>query len=612
MLFRPLNFTAHATALLIMAGNIPKSFIDDLLNRTDIVDVIDARVPLKKKGANYTACCPFHSEKTPSFTVSQDKQFYHCFGCGAHGTAVGFLMEYDRLDFVSAIEELAKQLGLAVPREESPEQAKQRKQNVDLYGLMEMATKHYELALKGAPQAIDYLKRRNISGEIAKRFGIGYAPDGWDFILSRLGKSAEDKAKLVSAGMVIQKDEGKTYDRFRDRLMFPIRDARGKYIGFGGRVLGQGEPKYLNSPETPIYHKGKELYGLYEAKHANKKLTQAIVVEGYMDVVMLAEFGITHAVASLGTACTGEQIQRLFRTVDEVIFCFDGDRAGKEAAWRALNNALPELQDSKLIKFLFLPDGEDPDSIVQKEGKDGFEARVQSQSISLSQYLIDHLKSQVDFTHMDGISQLIAKATSLLDSIDAPTFKTLLKSELAKLAGTSVTHLFGDNSTPSAPLVQDSPQEPSTALAKHTPSTGVQLNIKRFLVMALLSQSTLAMTVDDSDIDLIDTLDDKGIGFIVDLLDLLRDHPNLSTPAILERFKGTEYEQPLHDLLVKSEQALAGRDEDKLAEEFQDAFAKLIKKAKQWHHQRLCLKPLSQLTEDERAFLNTALKDEVD
>lgn len=590
-----------------MAGNIPKSFIDDLLNRIDIVDVIDARVPLKKKGNNYVGLCPFHSETTPSFTVSQDKQFYHCFGCGAHGTAVGFLMEYDNLDFVAAIEELAKQLGLEVPRNESPEQAQKRKQNVDLYGLMELATKHYGLALKGAPKAIDYLKNRNVSGETAKRFGIGYAPDGWDFILSRLGKSAEDKAKLESAGMVIKKDGGKIYDRFRERLMFPIRDARGKYIGFGGRVLGQGEPKYLNSPETPIYHKGKELYGLYEAKQANKKLTQAIVVEGYMDVVMLAEFGITHAVASLGTACTGEQIQRLFRTVDEVIFCFDGDRAGKEAAWRALNNALPELQDSKLIKFLFLPDGEDPDTIVQKEGKDGFETRIKDDAISLSQYLLDHLKSQVDFTHMDGISQLIAKTTPLLDKIEAPTFKTLLKSELAKLAGTSVTHLFGHQSPPtptqSNQHTQEPPQEHNTALAKPAPSAGVQLNIKRFLVMALLSQSGLARTVDDGDIDLIDTLDDKGIGFIVDLLDLLRDNPDLSTPAILERFKGTEYEQPLHDLLVKSEQALAGRDEDKLAEEFQDAFAKLIKKAKQWHYQRLCLKPPNQLTEEEKKFL---------
>ncbi|MFM1892488.1 MAG: hypothetical protein RLZ44_1565, partial [Pseudomonadota bacterium] len=359
-----------------MAGKIPQRFIDDLIARVDIVDVINQRVPLKKAGHEYKACCPFHDEKTPSFTVSPTKQFYHCFGCGAHGTAIGFLMDYDRLSYPEAIEALADDLGLEVPHEAGVERGPDLS---PLYEILEQAARFYAWQLRRHPdsaRAVEYLRQRGVSGEIAADFRIGFAPPGWDNLLRELGGDARAVDSLRGAGLISEPEDGKRYDRLRDRIVFPILDARGRVVGFGGRVLGAGEPKYLNSPETPVFHKGRELYGLYQAKQAVKQLERLLVVEGYMDVVALAQFGIRYAVATLGTATTAEHLEKLFRSVPEVVFCFDGDRAGRDAAWKALETALPLLREGRQARFLFLPEGEDPDTLVRREGAAAFAARV--------------------------------------------------------------------------------------------------------------------------------------------------------------------------------------------------------------------------------------------
>ena len=358
-----------------MAGLIPQDFIDDLVARADIVEVIGRRVQLKKAGREYKACCPFHDEKTPSFTVSPGKGFYHCFGCGAHGTAVGFLMEFDHMSFVEAIESLAQSMGVDVPRNDSDKPAQRYD---ELFSLMAQVEKTWQRSLRENPAAVDYLRHRGIDGATAQRFGIGFAPDGWSNVLDGFGKSDAAIDRLLAAGLVIRKDNGRHYDRFRDRLMFPIRDARGRCIGFGGRVTGDGEPKYLNSPETVLFHKGRELYGLWEARQALRSIDRLVVVEGYMDVVALARNGIDFAVATLGTATTEDHLNRLFRLTDDVAFCFDGDRAGKQAAWRALETALPHIREGRQIRFVFLPDGHDPDSYVNEHGADVFTAALES------------------------------------------------------------------------------------------------------------------------------------------------------------------------------------------------------------------------------------------
>ncbi|MBN8281426.1 MAG: DNA primase, partial [Gammaproteobacteria bacterium] len=370
-----------------MSGRIPQDFIDDLVQRADIVEVVGSRVPLTKAGREYKARCPFHSEKTPSFWVSPQKGFYHCFGCGAHGTALGFLMEYERLDFPTAVEELARSLGVEVPRAEG---GPDRVSLEPLYAMLDKAAGLFRQALRDHPAPVEYLKQRGLDGETAREFGIGYAPPAWDTLLAALGGSEDERQQLLAAGLVIARDTGGFYDRFRDRVMFPIRDSRGRTIAFGGRILASGEPKYLNSPETPVFHKGRELYGLYEARRAERTLTRLLVVEGYMDAVMLAAHGIRNVVATLGTATTSEHLRRLFGVVPEVIFCFDGDRAGRDAAWRALQVSLPSLHDGRQVRFLLLPDGEDPDSLVRREGAAAFSARVES-SLPLSGFLLDTL-----------------------------------------------------------------------------------------------------------------------------------------------------------------------------------------------------------------------------
>jgi DNA primase len=408
---------------------IPDSFKQDLLNRIDVVELIERYVPLKKGGANYAACCPFHSEKSPSFTVSPTKQFYHCFGCGAHGNAISFLMEYQGLGYIEALKELAESVGMKLPELERGE--RKEAAGPDLYELMERASRYYREQLKSSPQAIEYLKRRGLTGKIAARFGIGYAPAGWQNLQSVF--TDYDGAAVKEAGLVIEADGGRRYDRFRDRIVFPILNQRGSVIGFGGRVLGQGEPKYLNSPETPLFEKGRELYGLPQARNAIRAEGRALVTEGYMDVVALAQHGVEYAVATLGTATSAVHVQKLFRMTDEIVFCFDGDAAGRRAAWHALEVALPVLADDKAVRFMFLPEEDDPDSFVRARGQQAFQSMV-AEARPLSEFLLAELRSRVDMGTADGRSRLIAEARPLLRKVAAPALQLQLLRQLAGAA----------------------------------------------------------------------------------------------------------------------------------------------------------------------------------
>ncbi|TRX75091.1 DNA primase [Pseudomonas mangiferae] len=425
-----------------MAGLIPQSFIDDLLNRTDIVEVVGSRIQLKRAGKNYSALCPFHKEKTPSFSVSADKQFYYCFGCGAGGNALGFIMDHDHLDFPQAVEELAKRAGLDVPREDRGRPGAPRQPtDSPLYPLLAAAADYYRQALKSHPSrraAVDYLKGRGLTGEIARDFGLGFAPPGWDHLLKHLGGDALQQKTLIDAGLLIENTEtGKRYDRFRDRVMFPIRDTRGRVIAFGGRVLGDDKPKYLNSPETPVFHKGQELYGLYEARMHNRDLDEVMVVEGYMDVIALAQQGLRNAVATLGTSTSEEHVKRLFRLVPSLLFCFDGDQAGRKAAWRALEAALPSLQDGRRARFLFLPEGEDPDSLVRAEGTDAFRARISQQAMPLADYFFQQLTQEADPSSLEGKAHLAMLANPLIERVPGANLRQLMRQHLQVLTGLS-------------------------------------------------------------------------------------------------------------------------------------------------------------------------------
>ena len=423
-----------------MAGLIPQSFIDDLLNRTDIVDVVSSRVQMKKAGKNYTACCPFHKEKTPSFSVSPDKQFYYCFGCGAGGNALGFIMDHDNLDFPQAVEELAKAAGMEIPREESGRPHKPRQPtDSPLYPLLTAAADFYRQALKSHPArkaAVDYLKGRGLTGEIARDFGLGFAPPGWDNLYKHLSSDTLQQKAMIDAGLLVENAEtGKRYDRFRDRVMFPIRDSRGRIIAFGGRVLGDDKPKYLNSPETPVFHKGQELYGLFEARKFNRSLDEIIVVEGYMDVIALAQQGLRNAVATLGTATSEEHMKRLFRVVPSVLFCFDGDQAGRNAAWRALEATLPCLQDGRRARFLFLPEGEDPDTLVRSEGTDAFKARINQHAQPLADYFFQQLTEEADPRSLEGKAHMATLAAPLIDKVPGANLRTLMRQRLSEITG---------------------------------------------------------------------------------------------------------------------------------------------------------------------------------
>lgn len=447
-----------------MAGKIPQHFIDDLLDRVDIVDVISSRVQLKKTGKNYSACCPFHDEKTPSFTVSPEKQFYYCFGCQASGNAVGFVMDFDRFSFPEAVEQLARDMGMEVPREETtPLEDERARYKKRLYNTLNEADEYFQQQLRKHPasgNAVDYLKGRGLTGQITRIFGIGYAPPGWDNLLNTLGTDSESVRLQVDTGLLIEKpEENKRYDRFRNRIMFPIRDTRGRTIAFGGRVLGDDKPKYLNSPETPVFHKGRELYGLYEATQSGSELKQVVVVEGYMDVVALAQHGIDNAVATLGTAITAPHLEKLFRYTPEVVFCFDGDNAGRQAAHRALENCLPMMEDGRSAKFLFLPEGEDPDSLVRKSGTERFRDRL-AEATPLSKFLFDTAGEGIDTDTPDGKARLVKLATPYIQRIPRNVFRSLLTNQLAKLTGMDgdkLDNLIGDKVEP-APTKTEQPQ----------------------------------------------------------------------------------------------------------------------------------------------------------
>lgn len=522
-----------------MAGRIPQQFIDDLLNRVDIVEVIDSRVPLKKKGKEYSACCPFHSEKTPSFTVSQNKQFYHCFGCKANGSAIGFLMEYEHLSFPEAIEELARSQGIDVPYEggQRPDPAVKKAQT-DLYDLMQETDQYYQQQLRqhaDAQNAINYLKERGLSGEIAKDFGIGFAPDGWDNLIKALGNTPEREKALVTAGMLIKKDNGKCYDRFRDRIMFPIRDRRGRCIAFGGRILPKDQPnadkegaKYLNSPETPLFHKGRELYGLYEARQALRDIPRLMVVEGYMDVVALAQFDVRYTVATLGTATTADHLQRLFQLTSEVVFCFDGDRAGKDAAWRALQMCLPEMRDGREIRFMFLPDGEDPDSYIRKIGKEAFELEVK-QSQTFSEYLFTKLTDEADMIGIGGRAKLVEIVQAMLSQMPKSVYRQVIFNQLEKVGRVEL----------SAPQAETSRRfKPARQSAKKTKSSMTPV---RKAIIYLLHQPSIAKSWMDTgrDTEVLKTLDLPGMDLLLEVLEILRVRPDLSTSALIERWRET-------------------------------------------------------------------------
>ncbi|MFZ3501298.1 DNA primase [Vibrio harveyi] len=558
-----------------MAGHIPRSFIDDLLARLDIVDIIDARVKLKKKGKNYGACCPFHNEKTPSFSVSQEKQFYHCFGCGVHGNAIDFIMEFERLDFVEAIEELASYLGLDVPREQrsggggqfssGPQASSSEKRS--LYDIMGSIAQFYRNQLKQPTSkvAIEYLKDRGLSGEIVQKFGIGYVADEWDLVRKNFGQNKDNQDMLVTGGMLIENDKGNRYDRFRGRIMFPIRDRRGRVIGFGGRVLGDGTPKYLNSPETPIFHKGKELYGLYEVLQAYREPPRILVVEGYMDVVALAQYGVDYAVGTLGTASSSEHLQTLFRQTSTVICSFDGDNAGKKAARGAMEHALEYLNSNKTLKVMFLPDGEDPDSFVRTYGKERLEQEMNN-ALSLPDFLLkDILERVVDNSSREGKRHVVTLAAPLLDKTKDPSLKAYLWNELALRVGWSndqIDKFLLELRQQGALNNKESTRPQPHKEIKRTPM--------REVIALLIQNPSYAQMVPD--LSSVRDLSIPGLSLFVDVLDKCQAHPHINTGQLLEHWRNSQNETLLSRLASWD----IPLDEDNQEEIFLDSLDKII------------------------------------
>ncbi|MEH6470536.1 MAG: DNA primase [Halopseudomonas sp.] len=560
-----------------MAGRIPQDFIDDLLHRTDIVDVVEERVQLKRTGRNYSGLCPFHQEKSPSFSVNPEKQFFYCFGCGAGGNALGFVMEYDRLEFREAVETLAKRHGLEIPAQanEHSEHDRQRQRS---YELLQRADDFYQEQLRCHPErnkAVDYLKQRGLSGSIAKQFGIGYAPPGWDHLLKLIGN--EQQNALDEAGLVIQKpEEKKCYDRFRDRIMFPIVDMRGRVIAFGGRVLTDEKPKYLNSPETLTFKKHEELYGLYQARQANRELHRVIIVEGYMDVVALAQFGINNAVATLGTATSEHHLRRLFKLMPEVVFCFDGDNAGRKAAKRALESALPLMEDGRQARFLFLPDGEDPDTMVRNEGSDAFNQRIE-QALPLSQFLFDNLSEGIDLGSGEGSARLGALAVPLIEKIPGQFFQQQMRKQLSEISGINLQTITPapQATAPPAPQyppndyqMEDSPPVDYSYDYNYSGEKSQQKNSKRSFkapfkrgfdkptaplntpatasacsraLHMLLHLPRLALKVDLETSDALGTIQTPELSLLKALIEQLRNAPNTDTALIIMQWRDSNF-----------------------------------------------------------------------
>jgi DNA primase len=558
---------------------IPRDFIDTLLARVDIVDVIDRRVSLKKAGQNYQACCPFHSEKTPSFTVSPTKQFYHCFGCGAHGTALGFLMEYEHMSFPDAVAALAQDVGLPLP--ESAQEPDRPRPPPALWDALEQAAQLYRQQLKKSPHAIEYLKKRGLTGVIAARYGIGYAPDGSPLkqVFADYGADA-----LAASGLVIDGERGR-YDRFRDRIMFPIRNIKGQIVGFGGRVLDKGEPKYLNSPETPLFHKGSELYGLFEARAAIKTAGRAIVVEGYMDVVALAQHGVEFAVAALGTATTPIHVRTLLRHTDRLIYAFDGDNAGRKAAWRALENSLEALQDGKEISFLFLPEGEDPDSTIRARGQAAFLHLLDTETLPLSAFLVRELASGLKLDSQEGRATLLKQAKPLLEKITAPMLGSLIQRQIAGLAHVQVNELSQMGVKPS--LARRTPPRPQRRPA---PS-----RLRSLARMLLLNPQRIA-EIDTSWLDASDPLFEQ----LTELMTWLREVGQPSLPALAEAARGSSVEGLVNELMTD----LLDKDDSwDWNAEFDGAAKQLRDDWRRRRQQELSLRPLSSLSASERQEL---------
>jgi DNA primase len=534
-----------------MAGLIPESFIDELLQRADIVDVIGARVQLKRAGKEYQARCPFHDERSASFTVVPQKQFYHCFGCGVHGSALKFLMEYEGVSFPDAVEQLAAQVGLQVPRDAA--RSGEDDKLAPLYTMLAEATAWFREQLGGNARAKAYFERRGVGEEMIERFALGYAPDSWDGLSSKLGRGPERIKIMAAAGLLSQRDNGQSYDKFRDRVMFPIHDRRGRPIAFGGRILDQGEPKYLNSPETPLFHKGRELYGLWQARQSATKLKRLIVVEGYMDVIALAQHGVDEAVATLGTATTKEHAELLFRNAEDVVFCFDGDRAGRQAAWRALESTLPRLTDGRQAYFLFLPDGDDPDTLVRREGAEGFRQRMQ-QAAPLSDYFFDTVSREIDLQSIDGRARLAARAQPLIEQMPDGAFRDLMREALAERSGARRV-------VPPATAPRPAPRANRQV---------VQRTLVRSALALLLAKPQLL-----ADIEIppgLDQVDKPGVEILRQMIDVIRQRPQIASSELIDHF----IDNHAHGALMKLMGAELPGDEVAWAEDLQSALARLV------------------------------------
>ncbi|WP_460831827.1 DNA primase [Lysobacter humi (ex Lee et al. 2017)] len=533
-------------------ARIPDAFIDDLLARTDIVEVVGSRVPLKRQGKEFSARCPFHDERSPSFTVSPVKQFYHCFGCGAHGTAISFLMNFDRLEFLDAVEELAKRVGMEVPRE--TQQRAADPQLVELYAVLDSATTFYREQLRATDKARDYFDRRGVDESIRAKFQLGYAPDGFEALKNALGTSPQRLALLERAGLFSKNDSGRVYDKFRDRVMFPIHDRRGRPIAFGGRVIEKdASPKYLNSPETRLFSKGRELYGLWQVRGANQKIERLIVVEGYMDVIALFQHGVPQAVATLGTATTPDHAELLFRNAPDVYFCFDGDRAGRGAAWKAVESVLPRMKDGRQAFFLFLPEGEDPDTIVRSEGREGFDARLAG-ATPLSQFLFDSLAADVNLGTLEGKGRLAERAKPLLAQIPDGAFADLMRQRLTELTGVGARAAGPETHVPV--------QRARNAAGRGAPPP--KQSLVRSAILRLLHLPSVALDVASP--PAFAGLQQPGVPLLVELIGLVHARPDIGAAALVELFAGREEHEPLQKLMV---QTLPGIDR-KWREEFVD------------------------------------------
>ena len=562
-----------------MAGRIPQTFIDTLLEQIDIVDVIDGRVKLKKSGRNYSARCPFHDEKTPSFSVNQEKQFYYCFGCGASGNAIGFIMNYENIDFPKAIESLSNSLGLEVPQEvKSPRNAKyseSKKSYNPLYECLSEVSKFYQAQLRehpGAHRAVAYLKERGLTGKIAKDFQVGFAPPGWNNLINNLGSNESDQKKLLDTGMIVKNEAGRTYDRFRDRIVFPIRDRQGRVIAFGGRVLGNEKPKYLNSPETSIFRKSSELYGLYEAKLSNRSLTRLLVTEGYLDVIALAQFGIDYSVATLGTSTNKKHLERIFRICPEVIFCFDGDQAGRKAALKALEATLPTMLDGRQARFLFLPDGEDPDTLIRAKGKDYLESLISSAK-PLEEFLFETLSKDINMETMEGRARFSKIALPYIDNLPAGIFRELMLQELANKTGISKSSFSYNDENPLRPtqafeeisnLVTTTSNKPNNQINESNPSFFIDAAIK-----LLLHRPNLAHQIDES---ILNKLENKAAVTLGDSIKILKKNSSPTPALLLGHWHGTANEE-LMKKLANEEQLVP---EEGIEVQFHDAIAKIL------------------------------------